>query len=431
MRTVVVASLVAASSAHANPIEIVGLTSRHAALANTGIALVDDAAALYYDPAGLVARPGIDLVVGTIGAYSRLQIGERRRHLTDGLAAQLAMRAPLPLAGVLQDRIVVGVALHLLPRDVARIIAPAPDEPFYLYYGERMSRVVVLPGAAVRLGDFAIGASVNVLAGLSGGLSATEGATRAIEARVDERIPTIARVLAGVTWQPAPALRVGAVFRQRFEIPFQTRAETMVAGEPIDLDLRASGHFTPHQLGVGASYQLPTTPVAHVSLDLGYARWSDYPGPYVRVDSRLPLVGAVPGTPPDVPFEDTVSARAGVEVSGVAGFVVRGGYGFETTPVPAAQPGVTNLLDGHRHTIGLGGGRSWGRLRIDAHAQVQLVGERTIEKKVVGPIDYDAFDGILDEDPDTSGVQTSNPGYPGLAGGGQVLACGVTLGVAL
>jgi hypothetical protein len=52
--------------------EIVGLTSRHAAQANTGIALVDDAAALYYDPAGLVARPGIDLVLGTIGAYSRI-----------------------------------------------------------------------------------------------------------------------------------------------------------------------------------------------------------------------------------------------------------------------------------------------------------------------------------------------------------------------
>lgn len=408
--------------------EIVGLTSRHAAQANTGIALVDDAAALYYDPAGLVARPGIDLVVGTIGAYSRLQIGDRRKHLTDGLAGQLAMRAPLPLAGALQDRIVVGVALHLLPRDVARVIAPSPDEPVYLYYGERMSRVVVLPGAAVRLGDFAVGASVNVLAGLSGGLSATEGATRAIEARVDERIPTIARAIAGVAWQATPALRVGAVYRQRFEIPFQTRAETMVAGEPIDLDLRASGHFTPHQLGLGASYRMP---VATVSLDLGYARWSDYPGPYVRVDSRLPLVGAVPGKPPDVPFEDTLSARAGVELPDIGGFVVRGGYGFETTPVPAAQPGVTNLLDGHRHTIGLGGGRAWGRLRIDAHAQVQLVGSRTIEKKVVGPIDYDPFTGILDEDPDTSGVQTSNPGYPGLASGGQVLVGGVTLGVAL
>ena len=422
--------LVAAAPAHANPIEVFGLTSQRAGQANTGVASADDASALYYDPAGLVASPGGELVVGTLGAYSHLGINGVSATLSDPYGFQLAVRAPLPLGGALADRFAVGVGLHLLPKHVARIIAPAPDEPFYPYYGDRLSRVVVLPGAAVRLGNgLSIGGAVNVLAGLSGSIYATEGATRAIDARVDERVPTVARAIAGVHWQLSESLRLGAVYRQRFEIPFETTAQTMVAGEPIDLDLRASGQFTPHQVALGIGW---TAESLGAALDIGWAKWSDYPGPFVRVDSRLPLVGPVPGQTPRVPFENAISVRAGIESLTDHGPVYRGGYGFESSPVPKNQSGVTNLLDGTKHTVAFGGGYVWKALRVDAHVQVQLVTTRRSAKTVYdGTGTYDPYTSLRDEDADTAGTQISNPGYPSIKSGGEVFSAGVTVEVPL
>jgi long-chain fatty acid transport protein len=424
------AVLVAAAPARANPIEVFGLTSQRAGQANVGVAAADDASALYYDPAGLVASRGGELVIGTLGAYSHLAINDSIAKLSDAYGFQLAVRAPLPLGGALADRFTVGVALHLLPRNVARIIAPAPDQAFYPYYGDRLSRIVVLPGAAARLGGgLSIGAAVNVLASLNGTIYAAEGATRGLDARVDQRVPTVARAIAGMQWQVSPALRFGVVYRQRFDIPFSTTARTIVAGEPIDLDLRASGLFTPHQVAAGVHW---ATSDFAAALDIGWANWSGYPGPYVQVDSRLPLIGPVAGQTPRVPFNDTFNVRAGLESLTDEGLVYRGGYGFESSPVPKQQTGVTNLLDGTKHTVAFGGGYVWKRLRVDAHLQLTLVSTRTLQKTAYdGMLPYDPYTSIRDENPMASGTQSTNPGYPSLKSGGEVISAGLTLEVPL
>jgi long-chain fatty acid transport protein len=419
------ALLFASAPAYANPIEVFGLTSRRAGQANTGVAAADDASALYYDPAGLVASEGGEVSIGTVGAYSHLKINQTREAFSDPFGFQLAVRAPLPLGGELGSRITLGFGLHLLPKNVARIIAPAPDQPFYPYYGDRLSRIVVLPGGAVRLGHgLSLGAAVNVLASLTGSIYASEGATRAIDARVDERVPTVARVIAGAQWQTSPAVRLGLVYRQRFELPFETTTQTMVAGEPIDLDLRASGLFSPHQFAAGVAW---TSEAFTSSLDIGYALWSGYPGPFVRVDSQLPLVGPIPGQTPHVPFKDVISVRAGLESIAKEGLVFRGGYGYESSPVPR-QYGVTNLLDGNKHTAAFGLGYLWKTLRIDAHVQIQLVTTRLVQKTVYdGMGSYDPYTSVRDEDLNTAGNQISNPGYPSIKSGGEIFSAGLTL----
>ena len=362
--------VIASATARANPLEVMGLTSRHAGQAGAGVASADDAAALYYDPAGLVAASGAELSIGAIGAYSKLDDAD----LHDRLGLQLAVKAPVPLRGPLAGRIVVGLALHLLPHEVVRVIAPAPDQPFYPAFG--LSRIVVLPGIAIRLTDrLALGAAVDVLAGLTGTIDAAEGATRAIDARVDERVGTIARVIAGGTVQLAERWRIGATYRQRFEVPFHTKATTLVAGEPIDLDVSAVGLFTPHEVIAGVAY---TRPGLVVSVDAGWQKWSDDPGPYVKVDSALPLVGAVPGVAPVVDFTDTLSLRAGVETRrNDEGLILRAGYAFESSGVPATQL-ETKLLDGPHHTIAGGVGWQLARCRLDVHAQAQVVGGRGV-----------------------------------------------------
>jgi hypothetical protein len=250
----------------------------------------------------------------------------------------------------------------------------------------------------------------------------------------------VARIIAGATWSPIDALRLGLVYRQRFDVPFATRAETEVAGEPIDLDLRAAGQFSPHQVAAGVAWLAGD---ATVSLDLTYARWSTYPGPFVEVKSELPLVGPLAAQLPAVPWKDSYGARLGVEAKVSDLLIVRGGYGFETSPVPAQQPGTTNLLDGPRHVIGAGLGlvrrrRGGKRVRLDMHVQAQLVQPRTLDKRVFAAGEAgDGFDGLRDEVtddpnvPSTLGAQISNPGYPTIESGGQVFSGGLTVEVEL
>lgn len=440
LRTSIAVALVAASAtAAANPVEIFGLGARWGGQAGAGIAAADDMGATWMNPAGLARNRGKHLTLGGQGAVSNLHAHDRRVSLSDPAGGVLGLVVPAPLGGALTDRVQIGLGMYVLPTGVARIVAHFPSEPIYPYYQGRTERIVVLPGVGVRLAESVdVGLSANILAGLTGGITAGEGATRALEARVDEKVPTIARLIAGASWSPSPAVRLGAVFRQRFELPFATQAATEVAGEPIDLDLEATGQFSPATVALGATWMAgPAT----VSLDVSYARWSTYDGPFVAVKSELPLVGPLAAELPVVPWNDTLGARLGVEGDVSSEVTLRGGYATETSPVPADQPGVTNLLDAPKHIVAVGLGlrshRSGGKaVRIDLYAQAHLLPSRRLDKHLFTADETgEPFDGLRDEvtddpgEPDTLGAQTSNPGYPSIDSGGQVFAGGMMITV--
>jgi long-subunit fatty acid transport protein len=433
---------IASARAQASPVEVFGFGPRHGALAGAGVASTDDYSAVYYNPAGLGLGTGMAATIGGQGAIANLGIDDRGVSLDDPAGVVIGLVAPAPLGGPLENRIRVGVGLYLLPTTIARVSARFPEEPFYPWYEGRIQRDVILPGAAVRVTDrISIGVAVNFLAGVVGGLEASEGAERSLSARVEEKVPSVARLHAGVDVAITDRVRAGVVYRQRFEVPFATLAKTEVAGEPINLDLHASGQFTPDEVAIGGAYHDGQTTA---SFDAQWSRWSDYPGPFVTVESELPLVGPLAASLPKVPYQDTWAGRAGLEIA-LGTTVLRGGYAFETSPFPAQQTGETNLLDGPKHTVGLGIGfvfpRSIGGkdARVDLGAQVQLVGKRRIEKTIYAGDggDYDAFTSLRDEvtdDPNapaTQGAQISNPGYPGISSGGQVFSGGISIEVQL
>jgi len=430
-----------AAPAVASPVELFGFGSRHGAHAGAGVADVDDMAATWMNPAGLAAGHKA-LTTGLLGWVSNLRVGERRSPMAQPGGGLFGVTLPAPLGGPLAGRIGLGLGMFVLPTSIVRITARLPDEPFFPYYQGRAERLVVVPGVGVRVTDaIDVGVAANFLAGLGGGIEAGEGATRALEARVDEVVPAVARLVAGVRWRVRGDLAIAAVYRQRFEVPFTTVARTEVAGEPINLDLAASGQFSPHTAVLGATWRPPG---GALHLDLQYARWSSYPGPFVKVGSELPLVGPLAAELPAVPWRDTFAARLGGDVALGPRLVGRAGYGFETSPVPAAQPGVTNLLDGPRHTVGLGVAITWpaavaGKpVTLALHGQAQLIGGRTLAKSILpAGAAGGTFDGLRDEvtddpqDPATQGAQISNPGYPRLDSGGQVFSGGATLEVGL
>jgi long-subunit fatty acid transport protein len=428
--------------ASANPAEVFGFGSRNAGRGGAVAATVTDFAAGYYNPAGLAFGTGKQLTLGALGSVSNLHINDERVGISEPLGFAFGVTLPAPLGGPLAHRFVVGFGMYALPGTVAQIIARLPDEAFYPYYDNRTQRVVILPALAARITDeLSVGVAANFLATLSGRVTASEGATRALEARVDEQIPAVARLNAGVRWEPdrVRGLGLAVAYRQAFSIPFATVAETMVAGEPINLDIAAAGQYTPTQVVAAAAWRIDR---AEVELDLTWSNWSAYPGPFVAVKSELPLVGPLAGELPDVPFADTISARVGGEVmvDPARTIALRAGYSFETSPVPAEQPGVTNLLDGYKNTVSVGLGVRLPRVlnghdvRVDLHAQAQLVAGRTLTKVITPDGEpYDSFGGLRDEvtdqpgDPASAGAQISNPGYPNISSGGEVYSGGISV----
>jgi hypothetical protein len=344
---------------------------------------------------------------------------------------------------VLANRLFVGIALYMLPDQIVRTIAHSPEEIFFPLYDNRTQRLVVLPSLAARLGrGWSVGIGFNYLAGLGGRVSAAEGATRAIEARVDEAIFSHLAVNAGLRWHTGPYVTVALTYRQAFGVPFRTVSRNQVAGQPIDLDVDAEELYTPHELVLGGAFNLPRRVLA--SLDVQWSHWSEWRGPYVTVTSQLPLVGEIDARPPAVRFNDTVSLRAGVEWLAVEGarveVRVRGGYGFETQAAPPSQPGVTNLLDGAKHRLAAGAGlrvRAFGMAaRLDAHLQLDVLQPTTLTKKIAPAGSHpDPATALVDEVPDnparpeTAGAQISNPGYPSVSGSGFVWAAGIMLTV--
>jgi long-chain fatty acid transport protein len=437
----------AAGHAQASPADVFGLGSRASAQAGAVTASVTDFSAVFYNPAGLAFSDTTELGFGVLGFGSGLSIRDRRMDITDPIALEVGGRIPVPLGGVLARRLFLAFALTTPPSSILRIISRYPQEPFFPLYDNRTQRLVVMPALAVRVTDrLALGVGVNYLAGLAGYVQGTTGASRSVEPRVDEAVPAAAAVHAGVRWDARPYLSLGLAFRQGFSIPFKDVSDVIVAGQPLSLAVSSVGLYTPDELVGGATLRLRTGTT--LGLDVTWARWSAWQGPFIRVTSTLPLAGDLVGELPNVPFSDIVTVHLGLDQiayrkHGVE-VRVRGGYGFDPSPIPDAQPGVTNLFDGSKHTITLGAGLraspTWlpRPVTLDVHCGVQTVGSRTYTKHLLEPGEtVDPFRGLRDEvkdtsaDPSSRGVQISNAGYPSINGGGFVWAGSFLLGVEL
>jgi long-subunit fatty acid transport protein len=399
---VALAVLAACSPAYSNPLDIFGLGARGPALANAMGPLADDAAAAFYNPAGLAlgTRPSVLLAYGAGWTHLRFDGrdagGETARGMTLGVAF------PREVAGT---TIAFGAALYFPDQRVVRVRALPSTEPRFASYDDRMHRIAIHPALAWRPWSWlSFGAGVSILADAKGAGAdldvrldlnrAQDPAAQRAQASLDVQLPTRIAPVVGLWARPHPRVRASLVYRASLslDVALDTRLRIdagLLRGSALT-GLSQSDYFTPAALTLGVAAE--AIDGLTLSLEAAWFRWSSAPSllPQIRaaLDLGLPLdVVSVPFPDAALRLGDVVVLRLGVEgrIRAGAGLDVtlRAGGAHEPTPYPR-QTGPASLADSDKWLLSLGAGIEWrdlgaivrGPLRVDAYFQAHVLVDR-------------------------------------------------------
>jgi hypothetical protein len=436
---VIAAALVGAPSrpVAASAFDVFGFGPAGVAEVNARGARADDGTATFYNPGGLGFGRGVRVEVSPTLGVSSLSAQGQPLPLEDPFGIAIALDATVPFTGALRDRFRVGFGGYFLPSAALRLIAKGEEEPVFPYYENRSQRLVLLMALAARIAEgIGIGAGVNVLGGVTGAADVRAGASSAPEPRIDVEATTRVAAHVGVRLEPAPNVRVGLTYRQRFSVPAVVVTTAEVGGIPLDVavDVREA-LFDPHTFVLASSFDVGR---ATFEIDVSYAAWSSYAGPFVGVRAELPGVLAVSEAGPAL-YRDVVSARVAatysIEVERRAELTLRGGAGVEPSMLKSAQQGRTNIADGDKAIFGLGASIAVRdvlprtvRMGLGVGAQVVSAFEQGKRACVAQPCPPGS---VVGPDGASPGEGVTNPGYPRLVAGGALWSLALGFGVDL
>lgn len=420
---------VSARTAHASPEDVFGYGARSSALAGTGTASAEGFESVYSNPALLPYSHTTKLTLGVMGAAFELNAPGRITYkpLTGSIIGAVL---PVPLPGVMKDRITLGVGFFTPFDLIVRGNILNPEKKQFLL-PDRTQSVAVQAGMGVDLSwwkdrgrsmGLHLGGGIAALAALDGHVLVAVDATGKIGSVVEDTLVASYAPIVGASMDVGKDWRAGIAFRGELVGRFNVEILVKDLGSITVPPLQISGiaQYDPHQLS--AELARTTGPIRG-ALSVTWKHWSGYPGaPEATV--RCPLNEDTGETdpcdalvPPSPEFHDTFvpriageyvwGARAGVDLK------IRAGYAFEMGAGPE-QTGETNIYDEHRSILSFGAGLDLQKpvvagLSLDFFGQVQLVHGRTHEKD--------------------ASVAADNPGRPDVKTGGVILAGGTQLGV--
>jgi long-subunit fatty acid transport protein len=418
------AVLTCASTASAAVPDQFGFGSRSTAMGGAVTADAKDFSAGYYNPAGVVEAPDVEVSFGYMYNMQALRVGELDNEVEDVHGVVLGLVAPGELFGV---PFAFSVGTHLPDDGLSHVQARRQGVPRWELYDARAQLLYIEACLAVRpLPWLEIGGGIGYLTatsvhfGIRGRADLLSPFDSQLEHEVDGDLTAVRYPQAGLRLVLEDWGAFGVTYRGESNLDLEVDAllEGVVdfAGIEVPLlyQLEAStiSSFTPHQIAAGISFQR----VEDLSLnfDLTWMHWSNYASPVARLFARLEAEPP-PGTPVELPdeplptipippeFSDTFVPRAGVEYRGVrfgsereldgkkvalVEIPLRAGYWYEKSPVPD-QGGETNLIDTDRHTWTLGAAVGLnkpfddvldGSLRLHMHGLFSWLPERSVQK---------------------------------------------------
>ncbi|MBI2061170.1 MAG: outer membrane protein transport protein [Nitrospirae bacterium] len=455
----------------ANTFDILGFSPRSIAMGGAYTAVGGDEGSLYHNPAGLGqlhsssfllsplwdfprfsarpasrqggALPALTLDFPTAERNSRLISAASGPDTVSGTTIGLALKAGhhfgFGLAMYLPGR---PNGRHFLDFNVIKYRFFDSYTPYDLQQN-RMDRLIILPAAGLRILDgLSVGAGTSVLGNATSEFVTTIPLSPDKDVRIvsDLDIPPIASPFAGILYSPIERLSLGLTYRDEIKLRVKAAAKTEVSigiGSLqfpvwIPLQIDAVTHYTPRQVVLGTAAHL--LPEVLVTGELTWAQWSKYVPPFPKITGideeafqKIPemLRPQLPFVPPVEPahFKNTLVPRLGTEWSPSKDLSFRAGSAYEPSPVPD-QKATSNILDSDR--LHLTGGAAYHiepnrvlryPMRLDAFILYTRLQPRTFEKNL---------DNLRDEDAEKEGIQTTNPGYPGITYSGNALALGIS-----
>lgn len=401
----------------ANPFDTYGFTSRAIAMGGAATAAATDLDAAFYNPAAVIRTRDVAVGLGLLVADDFLASSGDEPNLRTHVLFEGGLAAPLPLGETLRERVFVSLAVAVPHTGFYDVDQPDDESVTFPFWDSRNRRVVFTGALAVRVFDWlGLGIGTTLLPDVRGTVqvdlsgSADRNASR-VEVDYDFA-PT-----AGLLVEPLPWLAIGVTYRGAHSTQIDLPVDVSITENlTVAARVTAPAYALPHEVAVGV--QVRPLDVLTLTAD---ATWYDYSSfRYASPDVTVYDANGDPTNEGDegkaarVAFEDVVAVRAGAEWAVLPWLLLRAGYGFQPSPVPA-QSGRTNLLDGDRHVVALGAGidlpAAWlwedvTRLAVDLHLQVTALGRREFEKDALDP---------------------ENPGYPSISVSGGTFSAGASV----
>ncbi len=408
----------AASTAFATPPDTYGFGVRSNSLAGAVTADVSDTSANYYNPAGLVHDGALRIAAWYANSQPLLEINGQESSVERHGALNVGLVAPATFGDL---RLAFGLALHLPEQRVARTRSTIVDRPRWELYDTRSHRLFLATSLAIqvapwlRLGAGIAFQSASVLTlELRGDVNPFAATETRLEHSFRGDLSSIRYPQAGVQIQPHDRFEIGITFRDEYELAntIIALADATISRSALllfGLDTESVSLFGPRQLAIGFAAR----PIdgLRLSFDFTWYDWSRHPSLIalqdITIETDLMGLGIpdeITALPPiDPEMKDTFVPRFGIELTPVSTerhrFDLRAGYAFERSPFPT-QRGITNFVDGDKHTVSFGLGIAFtdleptlpGSLHLDAFVQYSRIAPRDhIKDSLVDPVgDYTA-----------------------------------------
>jgi long-subunit fatty acid transport protein len=358
-------------------------SARHMGMGGTAIGYVDDASALFHNPAGLAHTPRLALLADFSLLLARVHASPGL--LAEDLDSKLAV-APLGLLGAayrLTDRITVGVGAY--PVASAGATYEYPLVGAKIENSTRLLFIEASPAVAVNLpGRVRLAAAYRVT---YVSLTRFQGDRSAAVPFLDFHMTgfdwTGFRV--GAQWTALDWLQVGAVYRHKTNTVVKNDAGIALGQRFTDIE---SSFLLPSKAGLGARADLGDFGIA---LDGEYLWGSQNVG--------APLEGLPPAADPAMPpmrlavpnvfaWSDEITVRAGVEYrllrgqGGAPRLALRAGYVHDGKVTNARYPSAFGTPPGPTHVLTFGAGWNAGPWQVNA-AFARRFGEGAVTNELV------------------------------------------------
>ncbi|MGO8995297.1 MAG: OmpP1/FadL family transporter [Polyangiaceae bacterium] len=437
-------AILSAVPASASPEDIFGYGTRSPAMGGTGVAHSDGFEAAYTNPALLSRIRDLKLTLGFAAATFNLHADGA------GLPGEVpydSMReiiigvdVPLPLGGVLKNRIGTALALSTPTNVVVRGDIPYPEQAQFPLLPDRAQSVSVRAGIGIDFGwGIRLGAGFAALAELDGSAVVATDATGRVTSNVQEQLVATYAPTFGLSFdvplKDHETTRIGASYRGALAANFDVAIDATKLSSlnlPV-LTIAGLAQYDPEQVSFEiARSQGPFLFAAGVT----YKWWSQYPG---ILEATVPCPASDPScgslTPPSITYSNTIVPRVGVEYTLRAqrslSVHVRAGAFYEPSPLPSKLPSSQAFDPVSQQAIAVP------TRYFDADRLAITLGYGVTLRNPLPPITLDLFGQAHVLMPRTIESDASNASLPGVASvdsigkvSGTVFAAGLLAGVA-